>query len=56
MILLRKKLALFLYKQQIGDKKTWEELPEFAQEICLKRADEIIDFFVDAIKKLEFKV
>ena len=52
---MREKLARLLQHQHSrGMLETWEQISEFRQSQYLDKADEIIAFFVDAIKNLEF--
>ena len=54
MILSREKLAELLAKQEINREIVFSDLLDIQKEMLCNRADEIIAFFVDAIKNLEF--
>ena len=59
-MIIREKLAELIVKQSI-ESEDWidfgfNDLQEHQQKKVLKQADEIIAFFVDAIKGLEFNV
>ena len=60
MILLREKLAELLFKQSWNNVQEsslpFEQIPSEVQDKYLKYTDEIIELFVDAIKKNEFKI
>ena len=55
---MRNRLAMLLFNQEQGYRSDikFEHLPEHQMDDYLKRADEIIQFFVDAIKNLEFNL
>ncbi len=57
-MILRNRLAMLLFNQEQGYRSDikFEHLPEHQMDDYLKRADEIIQFFVDAIKNLEFNL
>lgn len=59
-MILRENLAALLYKQSWNDvpeaKLIFTELSPWISERYLKQSDEIIQFFVEAIKGLEFNV
>lgn len=55
-MILRNQLAKRIFNQEIKTDMKFESLLEHQKEDYLKRADEIIALFVDAIKNLEFKI
>lgn len=55
-MILKNKLAELLAQQELDSKDVvLSNLLDEQQEVYLKRSDEIIELFVESIRKLEFK-